>query len=73
MSDPIKFYSKDAAKNPDYVLKQAIGQYQDVLILGWTKEGELDARASLELKHSDILWLIELFKHNLVSGEYDDD
>lgn len=70
MGDIVKFYPANAATNPDVVLEQAIGVYQDVLILGWDKEGYLDPRASLGLKASDIIWLIEQFKHRLLSGEY---
>lgn len=67
----IKFYPKNSALSPDSVLEQAVGQYQDVLILGWNKEGYLDPRATLSLKVSDMLWLIESFKNNLLNGKYE--
>lgn len=68
-----RFYPKDAAKEPDNVLEQALGVYSDVLILGWDKEGRFDPRASLDLDKADMLLLIEIFKHNLISGVYNDD
>ena len=71
-ADVVKFYPKDAAKKADAVLEQAIGQYEDVLILGYDAEGRLDPRATLTLKKADILWLIENFKHRLLSGEWDE-
>ena len=69
----IKFYKKDAALDPDAVLSQAIGQYDSVIVLGWDKEGELDARASLNLDQADIHWLISVFQHKLLNGDYSPD
>ena len=74
MADVVKFYPQNAAENPDNVLEQAIGDYSEVLILGWDKDGNLDARATLGLKDGgDVLWLIEAFKHKLMSGDFTGD
>ncbi|SEU03169.1 hypothetical protein [Paracoccus homiensis] len=71
MADVVKFYPKDAATDPDNVLEQAIGGFSEVLIIGWDKDGNLDARATLGLKDGgDVLWLMEAFKHNLMTGAY---
>jgi hypothetical protein len=71
MGNVEKFYPKDAAKSADNVLELAVGNYEEVLLLGWNKEGEMEARATLGLKDGgDILWLLEGFKHKLLSGEY---
>lgn len=71
MTDVVKFYPKDAAKDADNVLEQAIGVYDEVLLIGWSKAGNMDARATLGLKDGgDALWLVEKFKHNLLSGAY---
>lgn len=70
-ADVVKFYPSDAAKNPDAVLEQAVGFYSDVLVIGWGKSGVLDVRGSLGLKDgADVLWLLEVFKHKLLSGDY---
>lgn len=68
----VKFYPRDAAKNPDNVLEQAIGEYTQVLILGFDKDGLLEARASSDYSIGEILVTIEQFKYNLLSGAYDD-
>lgn len=68
----VKFYPMNAAKNPDNVLEQAIGKYKSVLIIGVDKEGLMDARASIGQRIADILFLMEQFKHNLLSGTYGD-
>lgn len=67
----VKLYPKNAAKDADNVLEQAIGQYSEVLIIGWDKNGDFDARATLGLKDgADCLWLIEAFKFKLMNGDY---
>jgi hypothetical protein len=66
----IKFYKKNAATNPDAVLEQAIGQYNSVIVIGWNSDEELDARASLNLNHADIHWLLSVFQHKLLNGNY---
>lgn len=70
MGDVVKLYSKDAASNPDNVLEQAVGNYKSVLVLGWDAKGILDVRASTNIDHKEILWLLEVFKSKLVHGDY---
>lgn len=70
MGEVVKFLCADAAKDPDVVLEGAIGDYEEVLILGWGRDGLLDARGTLGLSQKDILWLIEFFKHKLMAGDY---
>lgn len=70
MSNVVKFYPKNAAETPDLVLEQAIGQYQDVLIIGWDKDGLLNTRSSLGMTNENVIWLIEKFKLKLLNGDY---
>ena len=71
MTDVVKFYPKDSAKDADNVLEQALGVYKDVLIIGWDKDGYMETRATLGLKDGgDMLWLLEKFKLNLLNGAY---
>ncbi|VDS08878.1 hypothetical protein PARHAE_02063 [Paracoccus haematequi] len=71
MSEVVKFYPQNAADSPDNVLEQAIGVYDQVLILGWDKDGNFDGRASPALKdRSDVLWLVEVFKTKLMNGDF---
>ena len=72
MSNVVDFFPNNAAENPDNVLEQAKGQYQDVFILGYDADGDIDARSSLGFSKAEILFLIESFKHRLMSGEYDE-
>ena len=52
------------ARNPDDVLEQALGVYQNVVVIGWDHDGGLDARASTNTTRENILWLIETFKRD---------
>ena len=70
----VKFYPANAAADPDNVLEQSLGEFSEVLVIGWDKEGNFDARATLGLKDGgDVLWLIEAFKFKLMSGEFMED
>lgn len=70
MSNIVKFYPKNAAINPDAVLEQAIGQYENVFIIGFNKDGTIDPRASMGMDVEEVIYLLEKFKHKLFSGDY---
>ena len=72
MGDIVTLRQPDAAKDPDVVLESAMGDYDSVLVIGYNKEGFLDARASLNLDHKEIMWLISVFQHKLLNGDYTD-
>ena len=69
-SNIVKFYPKNAAEKPDLVLEQAIGVYDDVLIIGWDTEGNLDVRTNASMTQREALWIMELFKTKLMNGDY---
>ena len=64
---------RGAAQDPNQVLEAAKGEYESVILIGWDLDGEMDARASLNLTSGQILWLVESFKLQLLSGQYDDE
>jgi hypothetical protein len=53
---------------PDKVLKGAVGCMNQVLVLGYDKEGE-EYFASSWGDRAELLWLVERFKQQLMSGE----
>lgn len=69
MGQVVKFTPADAAKDPDVVLEAAQGQYQDVVVMGYDRDGDLDVRASLGLDLANIIFLMEVIKAMAVSGE----
>ena len=68
----VKLRARDAARDPDNVLEDAMGVYTGVFIMGWNKDGEFEVRATSNLKGKDMLWLLEVFKKGLIDGDYDD-
>jgi len=51
-----------------------VGAFKSVLIIGWDKNGDLQARATLDLADGgEVLWLLEGFKFNLMTGVYGDE
>ena len=62
------------ASNPDTVLKEAVGDFKEVLILGYDHDGYMSVAASTGMApKAELLMLIENFKHALMDGVYDDD
>lgn len=72
MDKIVKFYSKDAAQNPDAVLEQAVGNYGEVIVIGYDHAGVLDVRSSTNWTAAEILFAIEVFKRKLIQGDYRD-
>lgn len=69
-SNVVKIYTQKSDENPDMVLEQCMGNYEEVIVIGYDKLGELDVRASTNWKIPDILFAVEAFKHKLMSGDY---
>lgn len=61
-----------AARNPDNVLESAKGVFKEVMVIGYTEDDILDIRVSTDLSHESILFMMELFKHGLMAGLYDE-
>lgn len=66
----VKFYPHNAAHDPDVVLEQSAGVYDEVLVIGYDKDGMLDVRASLNFDMKSIFFALEAFKHQVLSGEF---
>ena len=73
MSNIINFFPNNAAEAPDNVLKQAIGEYNEVLVLGWDKNNEMHCRSTTGLTHEKVLWIVTKFQHKLMNGDYAED
>lgn len=72
MSEVVKFYPSNAAKNPDMVLEQAAGVYDQVFVIGYDKHGALEVRASLNFTMRDIFFAMDAFKFRVLNGDYGD-
>lgn len=72
MGDVVKIFPHGAAMDPDEVLERAKGQMQNVLVIGYDQDGSLDVRADLGLSRREMIWMVDNFKHKLLSGDYGD-
>ena len=64
--------SKKIEESADDILKEAIGVYSSAIIIGYNKEDFLEARATPNLTQAQVLWLVEHFKHLLITMESDE-
>lgn len=70
MTNVVKFYPSGAAKNPDAVLEQAVGEYDQVCVIGYDKSGHLDVRASLNFKVREMFFAMDAFRFKVMNGDY---
>lgn len=54
-----KLYPKNARLNADTVLDRSINEFEDVLVIGYTKDGHFEMRASENVNPMNGLWLLE--------------
>jgi len=71
MNKVVKFYVKDAAKNPDNVLEQAVGVYDQAFIIGYDKGGKLNVRSSTNFPVREIFFALDAFKFKVLNGDYE--
>ena len=57
----IKFDPREPS-TPDIILERAIGEFQNVVLIGYDHQGHLKCSADLNTSRKDILWMIEQFK-----------
>jgi len=59
---------------PDEILEAAKGDYEDLLLIGWNKNGDMQVYTSSQLyQNQDVLWLVMVFINRLLNGELDDE
>ena len=58
----------------DQTLENAMGNYQDVLTIGWDLDGELKIFSSSAMDRVDkINHIVSQFQHELLAGRFSDD
>lgn len=60
----ILFHPNAAVIEPDAVLKESLGRYRKVIILGWDHNGDLSSRYGGGITYEEMLWLLEREKLN---------
>ena len=58
----------EVKSDPNSLLENAKDQYNEVLVIGWDKNGSLSARCTSNFKTEEMVYMVELFKNNLLSS-----
>ncbi|MEE8288960.1 MAG: hypothetical protein V3R25_06060 [Nitrosomonadaceae bacterium] len=66
----VEFKTGEKSIDANTVLEKAKGNYTSVLVIGWDDEGYLDVRSTNNLDQKDCLYLVQMFTHKLLSGDY---
>lgn len=69
----VKFYPANAANDPDNVLELAVGHYDQLMIIGWSKYGSLDVRSTNTLTEADHLLMLEIYKTQMLNTFFSDE
>ena len=51
----------------DEVLEDCKGEFEQVLVLGWTDEGIMAAKATSDMDLKETVYLLEVFKHSVIA------
>jgi hypothetical protein len=62
--------SRALAIDPDVVLRSAIGVFDRLVVIGYDKDGKIEAFGSLNFSNEEIVFAIERFKHKIMAGDY---
>lgn len=72
MSEVVSLADRRGELSADVMFERASGHFESALILGWGKDGEMDFRSTSNLVDGgELLWLLEKFKHMLLSGDFE--
>lgn len=71
----IKFYPANADDSPDAVLERAIGEFDQVVVIGFNKAGTFEARITSGLTMAEVNMLSDTLKWQIIeymmSGDYE--
>lgn len=69
MSNVINLVPTEATA--DEVLEDCKGEFNHVLVLGWTEEDSLTAKATESMDLKEIIYLLEVFKHAIITAGHE--
>ena len=55
----------------DEVLEECKGGFEHVLVIGWTPEETLTAKATTSMDMKEIIYLIEVFKQAIITAGHE--
>ena len=69
MSNVISLLPQEATA--DEVLDECKGEFEQILVLGWTEEGMMSAKSTSSLDVKEIIYMIEVFKSVVISAGHE--
>tara|TARA_R110002020_G_scaffold292210_4_gene507602 strand:- start:1512 stop:1727 length:216 start_codon:yes stop_codon:yes gene_type:complete len=69
MSNVISLLPEEATA--DEVLDECKGEFEQILVLGWTEEGMMSAKSTSSLDVKEIIYMIEVFKSVVISAGHE--
>ena len=69
MSNVISLLPEEATA--DEVLDECKGEFEQILVLGWTEEGMMSAKSTSSLDIKEIIYMIEVFKSVVISSGHE--
>tara|TARA_A100001011_G_scaffold157293_1_gene165704 strand:+ start:2400 stop:2615 length:216 start_codon:yes stop_codon:yes gene_type:complete len=69
MSNVISLLPQEATA--DEVLDECKGEFEQILVLGWTEEGMMSAKSTSSLDIKEIIYMIEVFKSVVISAGHE--
>lgn len=72
MCEVVDLADRRGELSADVMFERAAGGFESALILGWGHDGEMRIMSTSNLVDGgDLLWLLEKFKHMLLSGDFE--
>ena len=72
MGNVINLYPQPTSGNPNLLFENCMDKYKRALTVGGDEDGNLLAMATSDMKPEDILYIIKLFEHSLLSMPLED-
>ncbi len=69
MSNVINLMPTEATANE--VLEECKGDFEHVLVIGWTPQEQLTAKATTSMDMKEIIYLIEVFKQAIITAGHE--
>lgn len=67
----VRFRPANEMEGADAVLERAQGIFDEVLVIGFNKQGEVEGRVTLGMTERDAVWMMEILKFAMMNGDYD--
>lgn len=72
MGKIVSLYPESTAGKPNLLFENAKDKFKKAIVVGWDEDGNLMGMATSDLKPEDILYMVKLFEHSLLTIPLED-